>query len=141
MNLNYILPLLLVIVCNVCYHLLSRGLPPDSNPFLGLIVTYGVAWIVSLCLFILTKKADLAQEISKLSVSYALMGTVVVGMEGGFLLMYRSGWELSKASLAANICLALILFCIGVFFLGESLTGRKLAGMAACIAGILLINL
>jgi len=140
MELNHILPLVLVIFCNVCYHLLSKRLPTDSNPFLGLILTYGVACLTSLLLFAATKKAPLPQELSRLSLSYAIMGITVVGIEGGFLLMYRNGWELSKASLAANICLAVILFLIGAVFLKEGVSVRKLAGLAACAAGILLIG-
>lgn len=58
-NFLYVIPILLVILSNVFYHMFSKNTPSDVNPFLGLIATYGVALISSILLFFLTKKESL----------------------------------------------------------------------------------
>ena len=60
---------------------------------------------------------------------------------GGYLLMYRNGWQVSKGPLAAYICAAVVLLVIGAVFYREGLSPQKLAGMGLCLAGIFLINL
>ncbi|MBQ5445080.1 MAG: hypothetical protein IIT48_00180 [Lachnospiraceae bacterium] len=54
--------------------------------------------------------------------------------------MYRSGFQISNTSLMANIILAIILFLIGIIFLHEPITARKVIGIVVCIAGVYLIK-
>ena len=49
-------------------------------------------------------------EISKINILNILLGLVVVVIEGGYIIMYRLGWEISKGVLIANICIATLLF-------------------------------
>lgn len=60
MSMGYIAPLLLVIFSNLFYHLLSKSLPDNTNPFIGLVATYGVAFIGSMFLFWITKNTIFA---------------------------------------------------------------------------------
>lgn len=69
------------------------------------------------------------------------MGFAVVGIEGGFLMMYRNGWEVSKGSLVANILLAVVLAFIGFLFLKEEVTVKKMIGIALCVGGVIFVNL
>ena len=139
--LSYFFPLVSVVVCNVVYHLLSRKIPSGVNPFAGLIITYAVACVFSIVMFFMTCRRDITQEISKLNICSILMGFAVVGIEGGFLMMYRNGWEVSKGSLAANILLAVVLAFIGFLFLKEEVTVKKMIGIALCIGGVMFVNL
>ena len=113
MSLGYIVPLLLVIFCNVCYHLLSKSLPSDTNLFLGLSVTYGVAFVGSIILFLITKNTIFINEKNNINIFNFLVGLVIIGVEGGYMMMYRAGWEISKASVYSNIILAVLLLIIG----------------------------
>lgn len=133
-------PLLLVILCNIGYHLISKNISNGINPFLGLVGTYGVACFVSACLFMVTKNTIFQNNKSGISIYNILMGIVIIGVEGGYMLMYRAGWEISKASLMANICLAVVLMFVGVFFYKEGIDLRKIAGIALCIIGIVLLK-
>ena len=137
----YVLPLISVIACNVAYHLLSRRIPSDSNPFAGLIITYAVACAISTVLFYFTCKTDIPKEFSKINICSILMGIAVVGIEGGFLMMYRGGWEVSKGSLVANISLAVVLAFIGIIFLKEGISARKIVGIVLCVCGVIFVNL
>ncbi len=141
-NLNYlyIMPILLVILSNVFYHMFSKNTPSDVNPFLALIATYGVALVSSILLFFLTKKESLIMEMSKMNISNFLLGLAVLGVEGGYLLMYRNGWEISKGSLIANMCVSVIMLFVGWLLYKEGLSMKKLAGIAICIAGMFIIN-
>lgn len=69
------------------------------------------------------------------------MGLVIIGVEGGYMLMYKKGWEVSKGSLIANICVAVILLLIGIAFFHEKMNFKKIIGLIVCIIGIVLINI
>ena len=64
----------------------------------------------------------------------------VVGLELGYIFIYRAGWKVSVASLVANIALACLLVVVGVLLYKEVLTLRQVAGMGLCVAGLLLIS-
>lgn len=107
---------------------------------MGLTATYSIALIFSIILFTLTKNACFSVEISKIKVTNFLMGIAVLGVECGWILMYRNGWEVSKASIIANICVAIILFIVGFIIFREEITAKKIAGLLVCIIGVFLLN-
>lgn len=137
----YFAPLMLVILSNTLYHLLSKHASSQLHPFAALAGTYGMALLGSLALLFLTKRGEALAELARLRPENLLMGLVIIGVEGGYLLLYRQGWELSRASLVANLCIAVILLAAGVLWLHESLSPAKLAGLLCCAAGLLLVNL
>lgn len=65
---------------------------------------------------------------------------MIILLEGGWILVYRNGFQISNTSLMANIILAIILFLIGIIFLHEPITARKVIGIVVCIAGVYLIK-
>lgn len=140
MGLGYIAPLVLVIICNTGYHLISKSLPNQTNPFLGLTATYGMAFIGSMIVFFLTRNNVFSQSKGSINVFILLLGVVIIGVEGGYMLMYRAGWEISKASILANIVLTILLVIIGAFFYKELLDMKKVAGVILCVIGIILLN-
>ena len=133
-------PLLLVVLCNIGYHLISKSISENVNPFLGLIGTYGIACLGSLVLFLITKNTVFQNEKGGISIYNLLLGIVIIGVEGGYMLMYRAGWEISKASLMANIILAVALLLAGVVFYKEGITIKQIIGMVLCIFGIVLLK-
>lgn len=140
MSIQYFLPLVMVICCNLGYHLLSKSLPSNINPFIGLSVTYGVAFLGSLLLFAITKVTIYSNQKVNINMYNLLLGIVIIGVEGGYMLMYRAGWEVSKASVVANIVLAILLLFIGAIVFHESMAVKKIAGIILCVLGIALIK-
>jgi drug/metabolite transporter (DMT)-like permease len=63
-----------------------------------------------------------------------------VGLEFGYLMAYRAGWNISIGSLVANIFLALALIPVGIFLYKENFEITKVFGAIFCIAGLILIN-
>lgn len=136
MNVDFLMPLIVVIICNICYHLISKNISSTSNTFVGLFITYGVACLISALALLITSKNYFITEVTKVSISNILLGFVVVGVEGGYILMYRSGWEISKGSLMANMCIAIILLIVGVLMFKEGITIKKIMGVGLCIMSI-----
>ncbi len=140
MSIGYVMALVIVIFCNLFYHILSKSIPGNTNPFIGLTATYGVAFIGSMILFWLTKDSIYANEKNSINIFNLLIGLVIIGVEGGYMLMYRAGWEVSKASVCANIVLAVLLLIVGVGIFNESINVKKIIGVVLCILGITLLK-
>ncbi|MGE5454724.1 MAG: hypothetical protein ACM3O9_05965, partial [Methylocystaceae bacterium] len=64
----------------------------------------------------------------------------IVGLELGFLLAYRVGWNISLGSLVANSIVALALIPIGILLYHEGFEINKIIGVVLCLAGLILIN-
>ena len=87
-----------------------------------------------------TKKAGICEEMASLKAANFILGLIIIGVEGGYMLMYRNGWEISKGSIMANISIAIILLFIGSMFFHEKINMIKVIGIIVCLLGIALVN-
>lgn len=141
MNFYYYLPIIVVILSNIVYHNATKNTPQNVNSFLSLTVTYFVGCIISMALyFILRKNIDVLSDFKQLNWTSYFLGLAIVGLEVGYIYMYRLGWQISKGSLVANILVALALIILGIFFYKESLSIRNFIGLGLCIVGIILVG-
>jgi uncharacterized membrane protein len=67
------------------------------------------------------------------------LGIAIVGLEFGYICIYRAGWKIGVASLVANISLACVLLLIGLIVYKEVITLKQLLGMGICAVGLMLI--
>lgn len=143
MNFFYILPLIVVVVSNVLYHVTSKSTSENANPFFSLFITYGVGMLLSFIIYFISSKGaiDFAGDFKKLNWATFAMGAIIIGLEAGWMLAYRAGWDISKCSLIANIALAVVLAFIGLLAYKESISAKQFIGMGLCIAGLVVINL
>lgn len=138
---NYIFPLALVVASNVMYQICAKAVPGGINPLASLTVTYAVGTVLSLVLFfLLNRDANLFAEYRKLNWAPFLLGVSIVGLEVGFILAYKAGWQMSILQVVQGILLAMILLVIGFIFYKEGITWNKIAGVVVCLAGLTLIN-
>jgi uncharacterized membrane protein len=94
----------------------------------------------SVVMFFLTADSkNLLVEISKTNWSALALGIAIVGLEFGYICIYRAGWKIGVASLVANISLACVLLLIGLFVYKEVITLKQLLGMGICAIGLMLI--
>lgn len=136
-----ILPIAIVVLSNCFYHITTKKTPADANAFLSLAVTYSVAAVVSFLIFAFTNhNSTLTNEVKKLNWSSLALGVVIIGLELGYILVYRAGWDVSKAPLVANCCLAIALVFIGAFVFKEHITVKQIAGMVICIIGLIVVT-
>ena len=68
------------------------------------------------------------------------LGFGIVGLELGFLLAYRAGWNLSLGALYSNVMVTVLLLPIGVLVFKETLTGRHWVGLALALSGLMLLG-
>lgn len=125
----------------VVYHLLQKSIHADANPVVSLVATYLTALAGSVLLLPLYPiQDDVLGSIRTVSwPSYAL-GLSVVAIELGFLLVYRAGWTLTVAAGYANVVTILALFPIGLWIYGETLSSRKLLGIALAASAVYLLS-
>lgn len=132
----------LTILSNVLYHLLQKSIPANVNPLLSLAVTYLVAATATLLLIpFFPLQGNLGAELRKINWASFGLGAVIIGLELGFLTAYRTGWNVSTASLVANTTVALLLLPVGLLLYKEHLTPINLLGIVLAIAGLVLVNL
>jgi len=132
----------LTILSNVLYHVFQKLIPGNVNPLLSLAVTYLVAATATLLLLpLFPLQGALGAEVRKLNWASVGLGAVIVGLELGFLLAYRSGWNISIASLVANTTVALLLIPVGLLLFKEELSAVNILGIVLAIAGLVLVNL
>lgn len=90
--------------------------------------------------FATQKNPNLLAEYHHLNWSSFVLGVSIVGLETGFILMYKAGWEVSTGQLVASALLAIVLIFVGYFLYKEAMTAQKIIGVVVCMAGLYLIN-
>lgn len=137
----YYAAIVLTVASNVLYHVFQKITPAAANPLLALAVTYATSTAFCLGLFlILPDHKTLVESLKVITWPSAALGLAIVGLELGFLLAYRSGWNISSAALASTVAVAMVLLPLGLVFFRERLTVANSAGFALCIAGLVLMN-
>ena len=137
---NMIWPLLIVVSANTIYNISTKSTPSDVNAFASLATSYFIAMLGSVVMFFFTSDSkNLFVEISKTNWSALALGIAIVGLEFGYICIYRAGWKIGVASLVANISLACVLLLIGLFVYKEVITLKQLLGMGICAIGLMLI--
>jgi uncharacterized membrane protein len=107
---------------------------------LSLTVTYLVGGLCAFGLYWLGKgREGLWQDLGRLNWTSFALGLVVVGLEFGYIHVYRAGWNVNTAPLVANICLACALLFVGFLLFHETLTLRQLLGVAVWVGGLVLV--
>ena len=131
----------IVIVSNVLYHICQKSTPGSVNPVVALSVTYATALVCSVMLLPLFPLQDgILGSFKKLNWASVALGIAIVGIEFGFLLAYRAGWDISIAQFFATVMITLVLLPIGLLFYQEKLSLINIFGILLCIGGFVLIN-
>jgi drug/metabolite transporter (DMT)-like permease len=131
----------LAIVSSALYHFSQKGTPADVNPAVAILVTYAVAFCLTLILLIfLPSKIGFLAEIRQLNWASYLLAFSIVGLEVGFLLVYRAGWNLGIAAVLVNVAASLILVPIALWVFKQRLSPVNLVGILVCLAGLVMLN-
>lgn len=137
----YVFPIVLVVLSNILYHICAKSIPENANPMASLLITYLTAAVLTAIAFLFykTDKAFL-QSFKELNWTSFVLGIAIVGLEIGYIMAYRAGWNISIGSLIANIIVALVLIPIGILFFKDGFNLNKVLGVAFCIIGLIIIN-
>lgn len=141
MNLNSmeVIPVIMIIGGGVLYHVCQKGTPVGLDPFLALGVSFGLASMGCLGLFV-GKQGLATPELHRVNWTSIALAVALMLIESGYLIGYRAGLKVNLTSFACNNMIALFLLALGTFFYGESFSFRTGFGMLLCVAGLLLLR-
>ena len=134
-------PLIIIVASNCFYNICTKSTPEGINAFCALFVTYLTAAAITAALFVLeVKPTNAIDELLKVNWTSFVLGIAIVGLEIGYILLYRAGWKISSGALVANICLAFVLILIGALFYKEQITLQQVLGIGLCAVGLALVS-
>lgn len=135
-------PILIVVLSSTIYNICMKSMPSDVDPFGALMVTYLIAAIISAVIFVYAAgPSNVGAEISKINWTSFALALPIVGLEVGYVYVFRAGWTVSTASVVVNISIACVLLLVGYFLYRENVSLNQIAGIVICLAGLILINL
>ena len=135
-------PVALLVFSNTIYQICAKSIPGDIHPLAALSITYGVATVATIVLFLLLNRGEssLLAEYRNLNWSSFVLGVCIVGLELGFIYLYKAGWPVSTGNLVASSALAVVLIFVGLFLYKETITLSKGLGVVICMVGLFFIN-
>jgi len=133
--------IILAICSSAFYHFTAKSTPANVNFTISLLVTYAVAFIATLLTFPLFPVQDgVTTELKKLNWASIGLAIAVVGIEFGFLLTYRAGWNLGIAAVLVNVVASLILVPVAIFVFRDKISWVNMLGIFVCLAGLVMLN-
>lgn len=137
----YLWPLILTIFANMIYQLSARNVSSGIDPFFSLIITYGVALVGSLLMYLLSgNHQSLAVNLHQINWASITMGLAIIFVEFGYMLSYKSGAPIGTTAITVNATMMLLLIPIGLIFLQEGFTLRNALGFVLAVAALYLLN-
>ncbi len=121
------------------YHVFIKSIPNDLNPISALVTFYVTALICTLVAAKFVPVTTPGWSMAEFSWAAVAVGVAIVGIELGFLLMYRTGWHLSVAPLATMGAATVVLAPIAVFVFRQPFSARYFFGLALCLYGLYLL--
>ncbi len=131
----------LAIASSALYHFVAKSTPSNVNFTVSLLVTYAVAFAVTLVgFFFFPVTNGVKAELAKLNWASIGLAIAIVGIEFGFLFVYRSGWNLGIAAVLVNVVASLILVPVAIFFFKDKISWVNILGIFVCLGGLVMLN-
>jgi drug/metabolite transporter (DMT)-like permease len=131
----------LAIASSALYHFVAKSTPSNVNFTISLLVTYVVAFVVTLIgSFFFPATNGIKVELAKLNWASIGLAIAIVGIEYGFLLTYRTGWNLGIAVVLVNVVASLILLPVAVFLFKDNISWVNITGIVVCFIGLIMLN-
>jgi drug/metabolite transporter (DMT)-like permease len=131
----------LAIAATVAYHVILKLTPAGANPFLSLMLTYGVVTVLFAGVLVLAPgEFAWREEMRQLNWTAIALAFAIIGLDLGFILLYRTGFEVSLGALVTQTAAAMLLVGIGVLVFREKLDLSHGIGIVLCLAGLWLVN-
>ncbi len=131
----------LAIASSTLYHFTAKSIPSSANFTVSLLVTYAVAFAATLFTFYFFPVSHgIAAEIKQLNWASIMLAFAIVGIEFGFLLVYRAGWNLGIAAVLVNVAASIILLPVATFFFKDQISWVNIVGIFICLVGLIMLN-
>ena len=131
----------LAILSSALYHFSAKSTPANINFAISLVMTYAVALIITIVsTFFFPAPSGILAELKQLNWASIGLAIAVVGIEFGFLLVYRAGWHLGIAAVLTNVVASLILLPVAIFFFKDKISWVNIVGIFVCLVGLIMLN-
>jgi len=137
----YYISAIVAILGAVGYQYFVKQIPESINPVVSVLGIYIFALTLGLVLLpFFPAEGGVLKHIKKINWTQLAVAGSVILLELGFLLMYRSGWNLSIGNLVTGVFVNIILVGLGVWLIGEKVTLINGIGAILSIIGVALIS-
>jgi len=130
----------ITVASGVGYHIAQRSFPHDVPPFVLLMPAYLISFVATAVLVVVTPaRVQMLNALRRPHWASILLGLIIVGLEAGFLLMYRSGWKVGVVPIFTNTLVIMVLIPVGLLLFKESISVRQMVGIGLAIVAIYLM--
>jgi len=137
----YYISAFVAILGAVGYQYFVKQIPASINPIVSVLGMYVAVLAMGLVLLpFIPPEGGFMKHIRQLNWTQLAVAGSVMLIELGFLLMYRSGWNLSTGNLITGVFVNIILVSLGVWLLGEKVSLINGFGIILSIIGVTLIS-
>jgi len=137
----YYISAFVAILGAVGYQYFVKQVPVAINPVVSVLGIYVAVLAMGLLLLpFIPPEGGLVKHIRQLNWTQLGVAGSVLFLELGFLLMYRSGWNLNTGNLVTGVFVNIILVFIGLWLFGEKVTLINGIGIILSIVGVSLIS-
>ena len=136
----FYLPIVIVVVSNVIYDVSAKSIREDMNAYAGTTIIYSILAIFNFLLYAITEPAgSIIIEWSQVNWAVVTFALASIGLESGYIFLYRAGWNISLGGMVCNILLALSMLAVGQLLFDESVSLRQYIGVLFCIVGLIIV--
>ncbi len=136
----FFLPILIVVAAQVIYDVSAKSINEDLNAFAGTTVIYTVLAVFYFLIFVIfTPEASVSAEFTKMNWAVLTFALGSIGLESGYIFLYRAGWNISLGGMVCNITLAVCMLAVGFLLFNESISFRQGWGVLLCLVGLITV--
>lgn len=136
----FFLPILIIVASNVIYDVSSKSIREDLNAYAGTTIVYSILAIFYFLVFeILNPGGSIGAEWSHVNWAVVTFALASIGLESGYIFLFRAGWSISLGGMVCNILLAISMLLIGHLIFSETVSFRQCLGVVFCILGLIII--
>ena len=137
----YYISIIITILATVVYNVSQKSINQSINPFISMIVTYITAIIFSvLALIVLPIDRNIIGSLKQINWASFVLGISALGLEIGYLYVYRTGWNIAIAPLLVSILSTIVLIIVGIFIYKTKISHMNALGILLSIVGLILMN-
>lgn len=137
----YYISMVIAVLATVIYNISQKSINQSINPFISMIVVYITAMIFSvLALIFLPMDNNVANSLKQLNWANYALGLSALGLEIGYLYLYRSGWNIAVAPLFVSIISTIVLIVVSIIIYKTKISAWNTFGVCLSIVGLILMN-
>ena len=123
------------------HHLSHRLTPRGVEPHISLVLTYSVVVVLTAFpRYFRRAMRGIVVELRRPKSASALLALSIVGLDIGFLLLYRSGWDIGRAAFLENVAAGLILVPVALLAFKDKLNRINIAGVVTCLDDLVMLK-